>query len=54
MDSLEWNLRFGVPAKVVEEGLGHNKIEITLNIYAHVVPSLQQEAAAKLGAILHF
>jgi integrase len=38
---------------VVQERLGHQKIEITLNVYAHVLPAMQQDAAAKLGAILH-
>lgn len=46
-------LQAGVPVKVVSERLGHKRIEITLNIYAHALPSMQQEAAAKLGRILH-
>lgn len=46
-------LQAGVPAKVVQERLGHKRIEITLNIYSHVLPSMQQDAAARLGAILH-
>ncbi len=46
-------LQANVPIKVVQERLGHKKIEITLGIYAHALPSMQQEAAAKLGAILH-
>jgi integrase len=33
--------------------LGHSKVEMTLNIYAHVLPDMQQEAATKLGALLH-
>jgi integrase len=43
----------GVPIKVVQERLGHKRIEITLNIYAHALPSMQQDAAAKLAALLH-
>jgi integrase len=46
-------LQANVPAKVVQERLGHKKIEITLNVYAHVLPSMQQDAAVKLGALLH-
>ncbi|MFQ5992152.1 MAG: tyrosine-type recombinase/integrase [Nitrospiraceae bacterium] len=46
-------LQAGVPIKVVQERLGHKKIEITLGIYAHALPSMQQDAAVKLGAILH-
>jgi len=26
---------------------------MTLNIYAHVLPDMQQDAATKLGALLH-
>lgn len=43
----------GVPVKVVSERLGHKRTEITLNVYAHVLPSMQQEAATKLGRLLH-
>ena len=33
--------------------LGHKRIEITMNIYAHVLPGMQADAAKKLSAILH-
>ena len=46
-------LQANVPIKVVQERLGHKNIEITLGIYAHALPSMQQEAAVKLGAMLH-
>jgi integrase len=46
-------LQAGVPVKVVSERLGHKRIEITLNIYAHALPSMQQDAAVKLGRLLH-
>ena len=46
-------LSAGVPAHVVQRRLGHSKVEMTLGIYAHVLPSMQQEAAAKLAALLH-
>jgi|CXWL01.1.fsa_nt_gi integrase len=46
-------LQAGVPVKVVSERLGHKRIEITLNVYAHALPSMQQEAAVKLGRLLH-
>ncbi len=46
-------LKEGVPVKVVSERLGHKRIEITLNVYAHALSSMQQEAAAKLGKLLH-
>ena len=41
-------LAMGVPANVVKELLGHSHISITLGIYAHVLPSMQQEAMDKL------
>jgi integrase len=46
-------LAAGVPAHVVQRRLGHAKIEMTLGIYAHALPSMQQDAAAKLAALLH-
>jgi integrase len=46
-------LKAGVPAQVVQQRLGHKRIEITLGIYAHVLPSMQQDAARRLGALLH-
>lgn len=44
-------LKEGIPIKVVAERLGHKKVTITLEIYAHALPSMQQEAARKLGAL---
>lgn len=44
-------LKEGIPIKVVSERLGHKKVTITLEIYVHVLPSMQREAAAKLGAL---
>jgi hypothetical protein len=32
---------------------GHSKVEMTVEIYAHVLPSMQQDAAAKLAVLLH-
>ena len=43
----------GVAAKVVQERLGHKRIEITLGIYAHVLPGMQRAAADQIGALLH-
>ncbi len=45
-------LRQGVAAKVVQEMLGHSSISITLDLYTHVVPGMQREAAAKIGAAI--
>ena len=42
----------GVPVNVVSARLGHAKTSITSDIYAHVLPGMQQEAAAILGTLL--
>ena len=44
-------LSMGVPLKVVQEVLGHSNISMTGNIYAHVLPSMQQEAADRMDAL---
>lgn len=38
--------------KVIQERLGHSSIGITLDIYSHVLPSMQQEVAEKLDEML--
>ena len=45
-------LEAGEHPKVVSEMLGHSSITITLDIYSHVLPSMQAKAAAKLNGIL--
>jgi integrase len=45
-------LAAGVHPKVVQERLGHSQIGITLDIYSHVLPSMQEEAAARLDEVL--
>ena len=45
-------LEAGVPAKVVSERLGHSGIGITLDIYSHVLPTMQEQAASKLEEML--
>ncbi len=45
-------LAAGVPVKVVSERLGHASATITLGIYAHVMPGMQAQAAAKVGALM--
>lgn len=45
-------LKQGVNVKVVSERLGHANISITLQIYAHALPSMQAEAAAMIDATL--
>ena len=38
-------MKHGVNPKVVAERLGHADITLTLSIYSHVLPQMQQEAA---------
>jgi len=45
-------LKRGVPIIVVSERLGHAKASITLDIYAHTLPTMQQEAAVKVGEMM--
>lgn len=45
-------LREGIHPKIVSERLGHATIGITLDVYSHVLPSMQEEAARKLDVAL--
>jgi len=40
-------LKQGVHPKVVQERLGHSSIAVTLDIYSHVTPGLQEQAAKR-------
>lgn len=42
-------LACGVPAKVASERLGHSNIAITMDLYSHVLDSMQQDAADKIN-----
>jgi integrase len=46
-------LKAGVAPHVVQQRLGHKRIEMTLGIYAHALPSMQQDAARRLGSLLY-
>ena len=45
-------LAAGVHPKIVSEALGHSTVAITLDIYSHVTPGLQEAAAKQLDAVL--
>jgi integrase len=45
-------LSAGIPAKVVSERLGHANVSITLDTYSHVLPSLQENSAAAVAALI--
>jgi integrase len=42
----------GVPDHVVMGILGHSSISVTKNIYAHVYPTMQRDAADKMNTAL--
>lgn len=41
-------LSAGVHPKVASERLGHSKVGITLDLYSHVLPGMQEDAAARV------
>jgi len=43
-------LAAGVHPKVVQERLGHSSIKITLDLYSHVTPGMQKDAAALVAS----
>jgi integrase len=45
-------LSVGVHPKVVQEILGHSQISITMDVYSHVLPGMQQEAMSRLNDAL--
>ena len=45
-------LKGGERPKVVQEMMGHATINITLDTYSHVLPDMQNKAAARLGDLL--
>ena len=42
----------GVPVKVVQERLGHATVGVTMDIYAHVLPGMQGEAANLVASVI--
>lgn len=45
-------LSMGVQGKVVQELLGHSNISITMDVYGHVLPSMQKDAMDKMDDLL--
>ena len=45
-------LSLGVHPKVVQELLGHTQISMTMDIYSHVLPGMQQDAVSRLDNLL--
>jgi integrase len=42
----------GVHPKVASERLGHSRVGITLDLYSHVLPGMQEDAAARVDDAL--
>jgi integrase len=45
-------LQAGLPIKVVSERLGHSRVAMTLDVYAHVLPAMDRAAADAIGALV--
>uniref|UniRef100_UPI0022AC7613 tyrosine-type recombinase/integrase n=1 Tax=Klebsiella pneumoniae TaxID=573 RepID=UPI0022AC7613 len=45
-------LRAGIPAKIVSERLGHASVGITMDLYSHVMPDMQDQAADAISKLL--
>ncbi len=45
-------MALGVNPKICAEMLGHSDVTITLNLYSHVSPTMQVDAAARMDAVL--
>jgi integrase len=45
-------MRAGIHVKVVSERLGHSSVRVTLDRYSHVLPDMQDEAAAAANVLL--
>lgn len=43
-------LQSGVHPKVVQERLGHSSIAVTMDIYSHVLPAMETDAADRVAA----
>jgi integrase len=42
----------GVHPKIASERLGHSKVGITLDLYSHVLPGMQKDAAERVDGAL--
>ena len=45
-------LASGVHPKIVSQRLGHSKVGITLDVYSHVIPGMQEDAVARVDEVL--
>mgnify|MGYP001235262641 CR=1 FL=1 len=42
----------GIPAKIVSEALGHSTVGITLDLYSHVLPSMEEDRMLTIDNLL--
>jgi integrase len=45
-------LQAGVHPKVVSDRLGHTTVAMTLDVYSHAIPALEQDAAASVADLI--
>lgn len=45
-------LASGIHPKIAQERLGHSSISVTLDLYSHVMPGMQEDAAARVDAAM--
>ena len=45
-------LNTGIPPIVVSRRLGHAKASITLDVYGHLIPTMQAEAANQIDELI--
>lgn len=46
-------LQIGVEPKIIQERLGHNKLSVTMDQYAHTIPKLQKEFAEEYSKFIN-
>jgi integrase len=45
-------LASGIHPKIAQERLGHSSVSVTLDLYSHVMPGMQEDAAARVDAAM--
>lgn len=45
-------LNHGIPVLIVSRRLGHSKVSVTLDIYAHMIPEMQHDAAVLMDELI--
>jgi integrase len=45
-------LKAGIPAKVISERLGHASVAFTMQVYGHVIPGMDADAAATVADLI--